>query len=190
MTIACSGMPGYRVNQYRLIMLPQESMAQKILQLRRAAANYFPEAKVLMNRPYIGLADFMQYEMMEERLQYRLRCIAMEQQAFRLRIQGWELTAQQSLTLHLPDAEPIMQLVAQIRFEARRLMKLNDQVKPHFAQRPSLPIIHQIPEQLLGAVEKRYARKKIEGSLTADAMLLLKRPQTGELGKLQRAMIL
>lgn len=172
-----SAMPGYRLNQYRLILLPQEDLAWRILQQRRMLVAKFPEVRVAFTRPYIALADFMQYEMKEERLQHRLRCAAMAQHAFRIQLRGFEMQPQGQLSVAVEDPTPIKNLIGQVRFEARRLMKLNEHTKPHFAKDPVLPLAFRIPEDQMEQVSHAYEGKRFEGKILADAMLLLKKPQ-------------
>jgi 2'-5' RNA ligase len=74
---------------------------------------------------------------------------------------------------------PVQTLVKEIRSETQRLMKLNDDNKPHFIMEPHLTIARKLKPWQYEKAWLEYSHKNFTGRFIADSMLLLKRP-TGE----------
>ena len=70
-------------------------------------------------------------------------------------------------------------MVKEIRSEAQRLMKLNDDNKPHFIMEPHLTIARRLQPWQYEKGWLEYSHRHFTGRFIADAMLLLKR-QVGE----------
>ncbi|MBC8156773.1 hypothetical protein H7X64_01235 [Armatimonadetes bacterium] len=67
-------------------------------------------------------------------------------------------------------------MVKEIRTEAQRLMKLNDDNKPHFILEPHLIIARKLKPWQYEKGWLEYSNKSFTGRFIADAMLLLRRP--------------
>ncbi|MBL7741397.1 MAG: hypothetical protein JNK14_19395, partial [Chitinophagaceae bacterium] len=71
---------------------------------------------------------------------------------------------------------PIQGVVKNIRHEAQRLMKLNDDNKPHFIMEPHLTIARKLQPWQYEKGWLEYSQKHFTGRFIADSMVLLKRP--------------
>jgi hypothetical protein len=71
---------------------------------------------------------------------------------------------------------PVQNLVKEIRSQAQRLMKLNDDNKPHFIMEPHIPIARKLLPWQYEKGWLEYSNKHFTGRFIADGMLLLKRP--------------
>ena len=71
---------------------------------------------------------------------------------------------------------PVQNLVKEIRSQAQRLMKLNDDNKPHFILEPYIPIARKLLPWQYEKGWLEYSNKHFTGRFIADGMLLLKRP--------------
>ncbi|MEO7044388.1 MAG: hypothetical protein ABI091_03715, partial [Ferruginibacter sp.] len=67
-------------------------------------------------------------------------------------------------------------LVKQIRTETQRLMKLDNDNKPHFFIEPHLTIARKLQPWQYEKGWLEYSHKHFTGRFIADSMLLLKRP--------------
>ena len=70
---------------------------------------------------------------------------------------------------------PIQNLVKEIRSQAQRLMKLNDENKPHFIMEPHLTVARKLLPWQYEKGWLEYSNKHFTGRFIADGMLLLKR---------------
>jgi len=71
---------------------------------------------------------------------------------------------------------PVQGLVKQIRSEVQRLMKLNEDNKPHFIMQPHLTIARKLKPWQYEKGWLEYSQKHFAGRFIADSMVLLKRP--------------
>lgn len=71
---------------------------------------------------------------------------------------------------------PVQSLVKTIRTDAQRLMKLNNDNKPHFILEPYIPIARRLQPWQYEKGWLEYSHKHFTGRFIADGMLLLKRP--------------
>jgi 2'-5' RNA ligase len=72
---------------------------------------------------------------------------------------------------------PIQNLVKEIRTDGQRLMKLNDDNKPHFIMEPHLTIARKLKPWQYEKGWLEYSNKHFTGRFIADGMTLLKRPE-------------
>jgi 2'-5' RNA ligase len=71
---------------------------------------------------------------------------------------------------------PVQNLVKEIRSEGQRLMKLNEDNKPHFIIEPHLTIARKLVPWQYEKGWLEYSHKHFTGRFIADSMVLLKRP--------------
>ena len=70
-------MPGYRLNEYMLVLSPHEELRKKIQGVKKEFAERYKCPQAVWGKPHMMMARFTQYEMMEERMAHRLKAIAM-----------------------------------------------------------------------------------------------------------------
>ena len=71
---------------------------------------------------------------------------------------------------------PIQGLVKHIRAETQRLMKFDEDNKPHFILEPHLTVARKLLPWQYEKGWLEYSHRQFTGRFIADAMLLLKRP--------------
>ena len=69
--------PGYRVFEYQLVLNPHEELRNKIIDVKTAFYDKYKAESARWGKPYITLASYFQYQMMEERIVSRLQQVAM-----------------------------------------------------------------------------------------------------------------
>lgn len=169
-------MPGYRVNEYLLALSPHEELWNKIVNVKNKFAEEYQSENAKWGRPYLTLVNFVQYEMMEERIVNRLKTIAMGQYPFRVELKDFGSFPSHTLYINVTTKVPIQTLVKEIRHETQRLMKLNDDNKPHFILEPHLTIAGKLLPWQYEKAWMEYKDKNFTGRFIADGMTLLKRP--------------
>jgi len=168
--------PGYRVYEYLLVLSPHEELWNKIVKVKNDFAEQYKSDHARWGKPHLTLVNFVQYNMMEERIITRLKAIAMGYPPFKVELKDYGSFPSHTIYINVTSKLPIQNLVKAIRSEAQRMMKLNDDKKPHFIIEPHLTIARKlIPWQYeKGWLE--YSNKHFTGRFIADSMLLLKRP--------------
>ncbi len=172
--------PGYRVYEYLLVLNPHEELRNRIMQVKEEFAKKYKTEHAGMGNPYITLVTFSQLAMMEERLINRLRVLAMGQPATRVELKDFGSFPSHTLYINVTSKVPVQNLVKTIRHETQRLMKLNDDNKPHFILEPHLTIARRLKPWQYEKGWLEYSNKHFAGRFIADGMTLLRRPE-GEL---------
>ena len=172
--------PGYRVYEYLLVFNPHEELRNKITAVKTDFYNSYQAETAKWGKPHLTLVNFLQYEMFEERIINRLKLIAMGYHPIKIELKDYGSFPAHTIYINVTSKVPIQNLVKQIRTEAQRLMKLNDDNKPHFILEPHLTIARKLLPWQYEKGWLEYSHKHFTGKFIADAMLLLKRP-VGEL---------
>ena len=168
--------PGYRIFEYLLVLNPHEELRNKIMKVKREFYDGYKAPTALGGRPNIILANFLQYEMMEERLVNRLKVVAMGFHPIKVELKDFGSFPSHTIYINVISKVPVQTLVKEIRHETQRLMKLNDENKPHFILEPHLTIARKLQPWQYEKGWLEYSNKNFTGKFIADGMLLLKRP--------------
>ena len=175
-----NSIPGYRVYEYLLVLNPHEELRNKIMHIKQQFYDAYKASTALGGKPHITLVNFVQYEMMEERIVNRLHSIAMGYHPVKIELNDYGSFPSHTIYINVTSKLPIQDLVKQIRAESQRLMKLDEDNKPHFIMEPHLTIARKLLPWQYEKGWLEYSNKNFTGRFIADAMLLLKRP-VGEL---------
>jgi 2'-5' RNA ligase len=171
-----NSIPGYKIYEYLLVLNPHEELRNKIMQVKQQFFDSYQSNTALYSKPHITLVNFVQYEMLEERLLQRLQTIAMGYHSIKVELKDYGSFPSHTIYINVTSKVPIQDLTKQIRTEAQRLMKLNDDHKPHFIMEPHLTIARKLQPWQYEKSWLEYSNKHFTGRFIADAMLLLKRP--------------
>ncbi|HEV8286776.1 MAG TPA: 2'-5' RNA ligase family protein [Chitinophagaceae bacterium] len=169
-------MPDYRVYEYLLVLNPHEELRNRIMQVKKEFNEAYKASTAVGGKPHVTLVNFLQYEMMEERLVNRLKTIAMGYYPIKVELKDYESFPSHTIYINVTSKMPIQNLIKQIRGQAQRLMKLNDDNKPHFIMEPHLTIARKLLPWQYEKGWLEYSNKHFTGRFIADGMLLLKRP--------------
>jgi 2'-5' RNA ligase len=169
-------MPGYRVYEYLLVLNPHEELCNRIMQVKKEFYDSYKAPTATGGKPHVTLVNFLQYEMMEERLINRLKTIAMGYYPLKVELKDYGSFPSHTIYINVTSKMPIQNLVKEIRSQAQRLMKLNDDNKPHFIMEPHIPIARKLQPWQYEKGWLEYSNKHFAGRFIADGMLLLKRP--------------
>ena len=168
--------PGYRVYEYLLVLSPHEELWNKIIEVKKGFAEEYKSEHAKWGKPHLTLVNFVQYNMMEERIISRLKTIAMGYPPFKIELKDFGSFPSHTIYINVVSKVPVQNLVKEIRSEGQRLMKLNDDNKPHFIMEPHLTIARKLQPWQYEKGWLEYSNKHFTGRFIADAMLLLKRP--------------
>lgn len=177
---AITTLPGYKVNEYLVVVSPHEELWNKIQKVKEEFAEAYQSANARWSKPHLVLVSFTQYAMMEERIINRLHQVAMAQYPFKVELKNFGSFPSHTIYINVTSKVPIQSLVKEIRQDGQRLMKLNDENKPHFMMEPHLTIARKLKPWQYEKGWLEYSNKHFTGRFIANKMLLLKRP-VGEL---------
>src|SRR5262245_4548004 len=136
--------PAYRINEYQLILNPHEELRNRIIQIRKDFGDTYQTTAALHVRPHIALVRFSQLEMMEERILNRLKVVAMGYQPFKVELKDYGNFPSHTIFINVATKTPIQNLVRQVRTTAQRLMKPDNEHKPHFIDEPYITIARKL----------------------------------------------
>ena len=115
-------------------------------------------------------------KMMEEKIVNRLKTIAMGYHPFKVELKDFGSFPSHTIYINVTSKLPIQNLVKTLRHEVQRLMKLNEDNKPHFIMEPHLTIARKLKPWQYEKGWLEYSHKSFTGRFIADGMILLRRP--------------
>ena len=166
--------PGYRVNEYLLVLSPHEELWQKILKVKKEFAENYNAPTAVWGKQHLTLAKFQQIEMMEERIVNRLKRVTMGYHPFKVELKDFGSFPSHTIYINVTSKLPIQNLVKEIRV-AQQLMKLDKEHKPHFLDEPNFAIARKLVPWQYEKAWLEYSQRQFTGRFIADGMLLLKR---------------
>jgi 2'-5' RNA ligase len=167
-------MPGYRLNEYMLVLSPHEELRKKIIQVKKEFAEKFKCPQAIWGKPHLMLARFTQYEMMEDRVKSRLKTIAMGFHPIKVELKDFGSYPSHTILINVLSREPIKDLIRDIR-ESQRLFKIDNDHKPYFTDDPHIIIAGKLAPWQYESGWLEYAHRHFTGRFMAEGMLLLKR---------------
>ncbi len=169
--------PGYRVYEYLLVLSPHEELWNRIMKVKEGFADQYKSDHTRWGKPHITLVNFLQYAMMEERIVNRLKTVAMGFPPFKVELKDFGSFPSHTIYINVTSKLPVQNLVKEIRTDGQRLMKLNDDNKPHFIMEPHLTIARKLKPWQYEKGWLEYSNKHFTGRFIANGMTLLRRPE-------------
>lgn len=167
-------MPGYRRNEYMLVLLPHEELRNRINTVKKEFYDNYKAPSALGSKPHLTLVKFDQLEMMEERIVSRLKALAMGFPPFKVELKDFGSYPSHTIFINVTSKLPIQNLVKEIK-QVQRLMKMDNEHKPYFIDEPHLTIARKLIPWQYEKAWLEYSNRHFTGRFIADSMLLLKR---------------
>ncbi|MFL5810351.1 MAG: 2'-5' RNA ligase family protein [Flavisolibacter sp.] len=178
-------MPGYKMNEYLLVLNPHHELAERIADIKEEFSTRYKTQISRYTKPHISLVNFLTWEMMEEKLLQRLQAIAMGITPFKVELKDYGSFPSHSIFINVISKIPVQNLVRELK-EAQRLMKLNNENKPHFIDEPYILISAKLKPWQYEQGWLEYSHRNFTSRFIADGMLLLRRT-AGERSRFQIA---
>ena len=167
-------MPGYRLNEYMLVLAPHEDLRNRIQQIKKEFSEKYKCQRALWGKPLLMLARFSQYEMMEERVLNRLKSISMGFPPFKVELKDFGSYPSHTIFINVTSREPVRELLREIR-EAQRILKPDNEHKPYLTDDPQITVASKLLPWQYESGWLEYSNRHFTGRFMADSMLLLKR---------------
>lgn len=159
--------------EYMIVLSPHEDLQQRILKVKQSFAEKF-QVNGHSGKPHICLARFRQYDMKEHYLINKLKLLAMSLPAFRIELDGFGCFPTHTIYLKVKTMEPVKAISRKLR-EARNLMTINKDNKPHFLQEPHISIARKLQHWQYEQGWAAYEHQHFHASFIADHIVFLKR---------------
>ena len=166
--------PGYRTNEYLVVLSPHEELWQRILKIKKEFAENYKAPTAVWGKPHLSLVKFQQIEMMEERIVNRLKTVSMGYHPFKVELKDFGSFPSHTIYINVTSKLPIQNLVKQIR-SAQQLMKMDKEHKPYFLDEPNFAIARKLVPWQYEKAWLEYSQRQFTGRFISDGMLLLKR---------------
>jgi len=174
-TVTTATIPGYKIYEYLLVISPHKDLWDKIMDVKKKFSEDYQSEHAKWGKPHVTIVNFVQYTMMEERIINRLNTIAMGYPPFKIELRDFGSFPSHTIFINVVSKLPIQNLVREVRKESQRLMKLNDDNKPHFILEPHLTIARKLQPWQYEKGWFEYSNKHFTGRFIANGMTLLKR---------------
>jgi 2'-5' RNA ligase len=168
--------PGYNIYEYLLVINPHEEVRQKIILIKNNFYETYQAETAKWGKPHVALATWKQYQLTEQRITNHLQTIALGFKPIKIELSQFGSFPSHTIYINVATKTPLQNLVKQIRTDTQRLMKLNDDNKPHFIVEPYITIARKLLPWQYEKAWLQYSHKNFTAKFIADGMLLLKRP--------------
>lgn len=168
-------LPGYQVNEYKLVLVPHEELTRHIQDERKVFSYKFSIENPSTGLPQVLLASFKQIQAAEERILNRLKIVAMANPAFKVELKDFGSFPSHTIFINVTSKIPIGYLVKKIKTDGQRLMKLDADNKPYFPNDSHITIGLKLKPWQYEKAWLEYEKKHFTGRFIADHMLLLGR---------------
>lgn len=172
-------MPGYRLDEYLLVISPNEDLRNRIMEIKKDFSEKYKAPIAFGAKPHITLAKFVTWNMMEEKIATNFRHIAMGQTPFKIELKDFGSYPSHTIYINVATKLPVQELSKKLR-SIQRLMKAHPDYDPHFLSDPHLTIARQLKPWQFEKGWLEYSNTHFHAKIVADAMLLLKRPLGGK----------
>ena len=167
-------MPGYRYNEYLLVLSPHEDLWNKIKKVKEEFSEKYKSAQAKWGKPHIALVNFVQFEMLEERIVNRLKTIAMGYTPFKVELKDFGSFPSHTIYINIETKQQVQNLIKAVK-QAQQLLTLNKDNKPHFMDDPHLTVARKLLPWQYEQGWQEYSQRHFTGRFIADNMLLIKR---------------
>jgi 2'-5' RNA ligase len=168
-------MPGYRLNEYLLVISPNEDLRNRITVIKKDFSDKYRAPIAIGTKPHITLVKFVTWNMMEERIRNRFRRIAMGICPFKIELKDFGSYPSHTIYINVATKVPVQELSKELR-SAQRMMKAHPDYDPHFLTDPHLTIARKLKPWQYEKGWLEYSHLHFSAKIIADSMLLLKRP--------------
>lgn len=176
---------GYQVYDYVLALQPHEDLCTTILEARRRFATAYACAEPATLTPRVTLVRFKQHALMEPHITRRLRGITAAIDTFRVELNNFGSLPSHTIYFAVTSKVQIMNAVKALR-AAQKLMKLDDDNKPHFLTAPYITLAQQLLPWQFEKGWAEYQQQTFHARFMADQVVLLKRPSGGRYTLVER----
>jgi len=99
-------MPGYRLDEYLMVLTPHEDLRNRIMTIKKEFGEKYRSQLALSSKPHLTLAKFVSWNMNEERIINKFQRLAMGVTPFRVELPTGLRSAARASFLRRREARP------------------------------------------------------------------------------------
>jgi len=164
-----------QLQDYKIVIVPHAELANKITEARKEFQEKYKIEKPITSRPDITLVTYKQAPASEQRIISHLKPIAMGAPAFKVEVKNYGSYPSHTIFLNVPTKLPLQAIRNQIRTEAGRFMKVDNDTKPHFIDDFHFTLGRKLAPWQYEQAWLEYSHRHFTGRFIADRMLFLRR---------------
>lgn len=168
-------MPGYRLNEYLLVLTPNEELRNKITLVRKDFNEKYHPSMPLSGKPHVALVRFLTWNMLEEKIMNRFHHIGLGITPFKMELKDFGSFPTHTIFINVATKIPVQNLVKELK-TTQKLMKADPEHDPHFIAEPFLAVARKLLPWQYEKGWTEYSNLHFTAKIIADGMLLLKRP--------------
>jgi 2'-5' RNA ligase len=173
----------YAQSSYLLILQPHEALFDKIMELKKRFAEKYKIPEAAFAKPHITLVSFKQYTMMEQKIIHRFSTIATHQVPIKIELQNFGSFPSHTIFINVATKTPIQDLVKNIRSHTQKLLKMDEENKPHFIMESHITIARKLQPWQYEKAWVEYTHTHFLEKFMASHILLLKKSSTDQYWK-------
>jgi len=167
-------MPAYNTYIYLLVLTPQGMLRENIEDIKQYFSKKYRHPFAKSTKPHITLAQFMQRELVEEKIVARFKTIAKAQAPIKIELKDFGNFPSHTIFINVTSKVPLMHLSKSLR-TAQSLLKYEPGDRPFFISEPHLTIARKLVPWQHEQAWTEYSNTSFTGRFMADKMTLLKR---------------
>lgn len=173
---------GYLVNEYALVLQPHEELVNTIMEEKKIFSEAFQCPEALHVKPRITLVHFKQHELIEPHIVRQVNNITATLSGFKVELKDFGSYPTHTIYINVVSKVQIMDIAKELK-ASQKLMKLDDENKPHFLTEPNISIARKLLPWQYEKAWIEYEHKHFHGRFVADHILLLKRRENTKMWK-------
>ncbi|HZF65073.1 MAG TPA: 2'-5' RNA ligase family protein [Chitinophagaceae bacterium] len=174
-----SKMPGYSLNEYRLIMPLSEALQEQVKVVREKLHKDHRVKLPFELQPSLTILRFHAFDKMEAKLLERLHQVALCTQPFKIELQDFSAYPSHTIYIEVLTKSSFNDLCKNLK-KHRWLMNIPGHL-PQFINEPHLIIAQRLKPKQFENMWCQCEHSQFTGRFIADSMLLLKRSETNKM---------
>ncbi len=175
MELQSVSMPGYRINEYRLVVPLPEALQEKINSIRQSLHQQYQIPFPFQLKPGLTILRCHAFEKTEAKLIEHLQRMAMSTHPFKVELEDYAAYPSHTIYIHVPTKRPFNELCKELK-KAKRLLQIPKH-EPHFINEPHLILAQRLKPKEFVALWSECEHRQFSGRFIADPLLLLKRTE-------------
>lgn len=173
-----SSMPGYQINEYRLVIPLTEALQEKINAVRTSLHERYRVKASFELQPSLTILKFHAFETIEPRLLERLHQVAIGHNPFKVELENFAAYPSHTIYIDVLTKSPFNELTKSLK-KMKWLMNI-PQYEPHFINEPHLIVAQRLKPMQFISMWMECEHTEFSGRFIANGMTLLKRNETSQ----------
>jgi 2'-5' RNA ligase len=164
-----------KIYEYLLIIPPSNAVSGKVTKIKIIFSEIHGCKNAAKLTPHLSVINFLQHESMEFRIIGCFEKFTQYINPFPIDLNGFGEFPNHTIYVNLSAAEPVINIVKDMRAKFRHILKISDSLKPKFITRPHLTIARGMTEEQHQTIWPIYKKEHFTDSFIASEMILIKR---------------